>query len=376
MEVAQLEISKSLPQTPARKLFSPVFRTVPGSPTHLRPSSSDDEIDLEILTHKLQLHQLELEEARLRIRQKKAMEAKQAADVAAAQRFRDGLASEPSIESTGKKAAGVTLRSKSISLGSARNSRAPTNSKFVRSKRPDTLMLSATSNVEPQEIQSAALPTLRTRTAESDRQELKRHWRRTTISAGRTSASKIILISQGKEAEYNFEAELPPVPQLSASTATSSPTMSPLTPQPTEDQIRRELETFALEEGPDFRSRRNSTASRKRLPAAFIPSEADRMVPKRLVSPETPTALVELPDISDPKATSRQNLSRKKSFFSRFERKDDVDILLDLYLTDEQLVEHKMDKRKSTKSRRQTFFKRWNPSEHDGSRSLTNTSHD
>lgn len=370
-EVVQLDTSKSEPHTPAKKQHHRAFRTVPESPIRSRPLS-DDGLDIEILTHKLQLHQLELEQAQLRAAQRRTMAAKEAADVAAAQRFRDGLVTESFADTMSKRRPRSTsLHTKVMGITNAVSSRTSITTKIIRSRRPDPLELSAASTADVPQVQSAALPISTSQKADMERAEVKRHWRRTTISAGRNSGAKIFMISSpGNVAEYDFEADIPPVPQLSASasTATSPPTMSPLTPLPTEDQIRRELETFALEEGPDLRkSRRNSTLSRRRIPAAFVPCAEDRVLPASTTLSDATTALVDVPEMFDAKTASRQSLSRKKSFFSRFERKNEVDALLDLYLTDDQLAEEKNQKRKSTKSRRQTFLKRWQTGEHDES---------
>lgn len=199
---------------------------------------------------------------------------------------------------------------------------------------------------------------------------MKSQWRRTTIAAGRNAGSRIILVSSpGKIAELEFVADVPPVPPLSASFsgATSPTTASPMTPLPTEDQIRRELETFAIKEGPDsVLSRRSSVVSRRRMAAAFVPDEEDKMLPEipqnhsRL---EATTASMNLDDDDESKRAIKPTLGRNKSFFSKFEKRNDVDALLDLYMTDEQLLDQKEVRRKSTKSRRQTFFKRWQSSD-------------
>lgn len=195
----------------------------------------------------------------------------------------------------------------------------------------------------------------------------KRLWRRTTIAAGKDSSSQIVLISSpGIVAQYNFTADMPPVPQLSATslTATTPMSLTPLTPSPAEDQIRRELELLAFEEGPNVQlSRRSSVASRRRTQAAFVPDPADRLAPHEVPLPGTPTVLVDMDDLLEPKHSPRPGLGRKKSFFSRFERKNDVDSLLDLYMTDEQIAEEKNLKRKSTRPKRQTFFRRFQSSE-------------
>lgn len=408
-------LSKSVPETPARAYQRPVFRTVPDSPKENPLLLEDHGLDLSILTHKLQLYQLELEEAELRRKHKRTVEDKMAAEVAAAARFRDELEKRdqashlPGAEGKVSRSRSASLhnpeetqniRSRSASLhnpegpgihsrsastnkshrskssirsvsvynsddGSPQNSPPPTVPlKPMRTKRPNPLLLPA-APVSPQEIQSAALPAIPTRASTMNMAEMKKHWRRTTISAGRDSSSKIVLLSSTGQAEY-CDFDVPPVPPLSASASTATSSTSPATPssaEPTEDQIRRELETFALEEGPNIQmSRRSSVGSRKRMPVAFVPDPEDRM-PQEAIPPPTPPQ-AEIPsafvDVVDaPQSPHSPTYGKKKSFFSRFERKNEVDALLDLYMTDEQLGEVKAEKKKANRARRQTFFKRW-----------------
>ncbi|KAK5953188.1 hypothetical protein OHC33_005756 [Knufia fluminis] len=440
-EVVLHETSKSVPVTPAKPRRKPVFRTAPESPKHNQLLFDDDGLDIEILTHKLQLYQLELEEADLRFKQRRMVQDKQAAEVAAAARFREELDKTEWAERTSGTSSDVK-HSRSVSLQAVsttvpprtilpprttsmrafkrsqpldlswmpvvpqevksavlppptmilRASKRPqplklssapvipqevqsaglpprTTSISARSKRPQPLHLSS-APVMPQEVQSAALPTRRNRRLDFEADAMKLDWRRTTIAAGRNTSSSIILVSSpGKIAEFTFSTDVPPVPPLSASfSASSSPTTaSPMTPSPTEDQIRRELETFAIVEGPDsVVNRRNSVTSRKRITTTFVPDEEDRL---RHDVPETPfvtgvsKVVVDSADTVEIKPVNKPMLGRKKSFFSRFEIKNDVDALLDLYMTDEQLVEEKEIKRKATKSKRPTIFKRWQTSE-------------
>lgn len=401
-------IAKSVPETPATAFQRPIFRTVPDSPKENPLLLDDHGLDLSILTHKLQLYQLELEEAQLRRKHNRIAQDKHAAEVAAAARFRDELEKGPrsplfakmeeEIDSQSRsiiirKSQGSEPRSRSSSVYSsgARGPRSRSTSirkseddskekslpslppavpsKSFRTKRPQPLLLPDDS-VAPQEIRSAALPAQRIRESTMDMAQMKKHWRRTTISAGRHS--KIVLLSSDGEPEY-CEFDIPPVPQLSSSTSTipSPPSMSPMTPilstGPTEDQIRRELETFALEEGPNIQmSQRSSVSSRRRMPVAFVPDPEDRL-PQKSTSPppppRIPSAFVQLPTIAVQKSPENSNLGRTKSFFSKFERKVDVDSLLDLYMTDEQLNEAKEQKKRDTRIKRQTFFKRLQPTE-------------
>lgn len=364
------EHSKSAPETPARALRRPIFRTAPDSPQHNPLLSDEDGLDIDILTHKLQLYQLVLEEAQLRFKQKRAVEDKEAAEVAAAARFRDELdkleqSSQPidigdqatRSRSNSSDKSGSVLPRKGLPAGLSSNP--------SRSKRPQPLRLPEV-DVDPQEIKSAVLPARTNRASDMSAEEMKTQRRRTTIFAGRNANSKIILLSSDSKPEY-CDFGLPPVPQLSASTATSPPGMSPMTPQytePPENQIRRELETFALEESPNIHlSRQCSVASRKRIPTAFVPDPDDKLPAEAPPPPETPDAFPDPAEYDTPKTSHPQPWSKKRGFFSRFERKNEVDALLDLYLTEEQLHEAKVKKKKSTRHRHQTFFKRWQPTD-------------
>ncbi|KAK5092377.1 hypothetical protein LTR70_003936 [Exophiala xenobiotica] len=358
------EPSKSVPETPAKPRHEPEFRTVPESPKHNRLLSADHGLDIEILTHKLQLYQLELEEAELRLKHRRKMQDKQAADVAAAARFRNELdksqRAEVQVETASKGSHARSTSLQTISTNAPPRASLPprTTSMRVRSKRPQPLHLSSVP-VMPQQVQSAALPIRRSKESDFGGDDMKRHWRRTTIAAGRNTSSRIILVSS---------PDMPPVPSLSASLSSVSPTTeSPMTPQPTEDQIRRELETFALKEGAaSVLSRRSSVISRRHMPAAFVPGDEDRLVPELAKSSrmvEAPTAWIDLGYDGESEPPSTPTLGRKKSFFKRFEKKNDVDALLDLYMTDEQLIEERQLKSKAMKLKRQTFFKRWQSSE-------------
>lgn len=372
-EVVLHKPSRLVPASPAKPQHKPVFRTVPESSKHNRLLSDDHGLDIEILTHKLQLYQLELEEAKLRFKHRSKMQDKQAADVAAAARFRDEL-DKSQRTGTQVETPGDINHARSVSLQNVSTNATPrvvlpprTTSMRVRSKRPQPLHLSSLP-VTPQQVQSADLPTRRNKGSGVEEHDAMCHWRSTTIAAGHGTSSRIILVSSpGKIAAFEF-AEIPPIPSLSASlSAVSSTTESPGTPLPTEDQVQQELETCGLKEGPDSAlSRRSSVTSRRQTSAAFVPADEDSLVFEQSKSSpqvEATTALVDLSDYGDFEPPCTTTLGRKKSFFRRFEKKNDVDALLDLYMTDEQLVEEKQIKRKGTMSRRQTFFKRWRSSE-------------
>jgi len=164
--------------------------------------------------------------------------------------------------------------------------------------------------------------------------------------------------SPGKISEYDLA--IPPVPQLSDSELS---TPLPSTTIANEDQLRRELETFALKEGPNIHlSRRSSLASRRRMQTAFVPDPEDRLPPELTNELETLTALVNDGHDLVKRPYQQSALTRKKSIFSMFEKQDEVNALLDLYLTDEQLSEDRWQRKKSTKMRRH-LTKMWHSSD-------------
>lgn len=368
--------SRSVPETPSIRQERPVFRTVPVTPELNRLLPDENGLDLEILTHKLQLYQLEMEEAELRLKQRKSLLDKQAADVAAAARFRSEVDtfSNIALDRVSTRSPTEPERSRSTSLNGSLTTRSSVTSRSTsvskrmdRQNRPQPIQISQAS-LQFQQGSSIPVPAQRPLPGSMDLKEAKRHRRTTTISAGRNVHSTVIMVSSpGRLTEYDYS--IPPVPQLSSSaSATASPTTLspltplPLTPTPTEDQLRRELETFALEQGPNIHmSRRSSVASRRKMPAAFVPKAEDIVIPK-LPQSESLTALVDATDPLVEHSQDGQTLNRKKSFFGRFEKRNEVDDLLDLYMTDQQLTEEKEQKRKSTKLRRH-LTKIWNSSE-------------
>lgn len=236
----------------------------------------------------------------------------------------------------------------------------------AKRRRPLPLTLAA-SIANPQTVQSARLPPRtssrglrRVDPLEGEAMEgQKQDWRRMTIAGGKHT-SVVMMSSSGHLEE--FDLSLPPVPSLSdpPSPATLLASHAPRKPIPTEDQIRRELEAFAIKESPNIQlSRRSSLSSRRR--ATYFPDPEDVMYDQPTLPGYDLKALPSLPSPApppEPETRSRPSLSRSKSIFGRFERKNEVDTLLDMYLTEEQIEESRLQKRKSTKTRRLTLFRR------------------
>ena len=361
--------SLSAPETPVEyQQKTGYFQTAPSSPPLSHRSSYRHSLDAQILTHKLQLYQLEEEAGRLARELRKRMEDRQAADVAAAARFRDQLENaklpERSISSVRTKQRSISAGSKNEMFDTAL--RRSGSMKMVRSRKPIPLLLSSqTQTTQPQEVQSAALPSVRPIKATD---EMKKHWRRTTISAPRNDINKVLLISSEEQTECDYTVETPPVPQLyddsPGSDLHSPQTASPITPNIyQEDRIRRELETFAIRDGPNLQPRRvgGLSTSAQRPLAVYIPDLNDIMTEKEL--PATPRQAVQVMDQYNYQPPPPSPAWRKA--ISRFDRRNDVDTLLDMYYTAPPQEEHSL-KKKPSRSRRQTLFRKFQSIEYLG----------
>jgi len=128
---------------------------------------------------------------------------------------------------------------------------------------------------------------------------------------------------------------IPPVPSLSQSgsiaTITSSPPLTPLSLcSPREDQIRRELESFALHEGPEtlvelkYQKRRPP-----RLDLVDFDGEGLEVEEEGETQPEPEKKEL---STSEPNRTRPR---RSKSIISIFQRKSPIDKVIDLYFDDE-----------------------------------------
>lgn len=353
--------SVSTPETPSDyQQKTTEFRTAPASPPISHRSSPSNSLDAQILTHKLQLYQLEEEATKLRLEARRRMEDKQAADVAAAARFRDQLersarlGRSTSAGKTKKRSTSVGGHNETFNFALGRSS----SLKMIRTRKPHPLQLSPTT-VQPQEVQSAALPSVRPVTATN---EMKKHWRRTTISAPRDDAGNVVLLtSPGHSTEYDYHAsEPPPVPQLSESLVSSPQIASPITPMHVEDQIRRQLETFALEEGPNLHPRRTGHFSTIHRPLAmYIPDPDDIMTEKALPTPPRETVKM----VNEETHQQPPSPAWRKGIANMFDRRNEVDVVLDMYYT---IPRHEINslQKKPSKSRRQTLLRRFQSIDH------------
>ena len=178
--------------------------------------------------------------------------------------------------------------------------------------------------------------------------------RRMTTSDGRTSIRNGGFWSGQSVAVFDDD-EVPPVPILSASNSNATLTMTPpLTPlaigdlsDPREDQLRRELETFSIQDGAEALEHRY----KKRRPPMLnlLDSDEDK-------DDFTPIATPLEPDHSsvmsgDDDRSLRPRPRRRKSIFSIFQRKSPVEKLIDMYFDDEP-EEKPTPKRRSTWSRK------------------------
>lgn len=209
----------------------------------------------------------------------------------------------------------------------------------------------------PQEVQSASLPPrLSSRRIPGKGGEVeataKFHRRHVTISEGRGISSMLLLHSQTGLTEHT-----PPLPFLSPSRSIASPQLPdmPSTPlslnPPNEDQIRREIELFAIQGGAqplldqryryqeppslmlDFDGEEETHSENfERRSLTKKPAEDDRM---SMVS-VTPS------------------MKRRKSIFSIFQRKSELEKLLDLYLDEEETAEPVQVQKRPSLVRRMT----------------------
>ncbi|KIW92376.1 uncharacterized protein Z519_07360 [Cladophialophora bantiana CBS 173.52] len=159
--------------------------------------------------------------------------------------------------------------------------------------------------------------------------------RRMTTSDGRPSIRNGGFWSD-QAAELFVQGDVPPVPALSQSNSNATlKSNSPLTPltlsDPREDQLRREMESFAIRDGPETLEHRY----KKRKPPMlnFFDSD-DEKEDQQSVSTTLETDSVSLPEASDDRG-ARPRTRRRKSIFSIFQPRSPVEKLIDMYFDDE-----------------------------------------
>lgn len=126
---------------------------------------------------------------------------------------------------------------------------------------------------------------------------------------------------------------VPPVPSLSQSgsiaTLASSPPHTPMSIcSPKEDQIRREWESFAIQDGAETLEMRYK---KRRAPVLSLADSDDEQNTK--TTEHLPPDLSKIDTWTD--APKRGRLRRSKSIMSIFQRKSPVEKLIDLYFDDE-----------------------------------------
>ncbi len=135
-----------------------------------------------------------------------------------------------------------------------------------------------------------------------------------------------------------FQGGLSPVPTLShaGSAATLSPPQTPMSIcSPHEDQLRRELESFALQEGAETLVLRY----KKRKPPILSFADSDEGDDNDDEHPWQYTnldyTLAKAAGAAEPKSTSRPQLRRQRSILSIFQRRSPVEKLIDMYLDED-----------------------------------------
>ncbi|EXJ74533.1 uncharacterized protein A1O5_02829 [Cladophialophora psammophila CBS 110553] len=175
--------------------------------------------------------------------------------------------------------------------------------------------------------------------------------RRTTTSDGRPSIRNGGFWSD-QTAELFAQGEVPPVPALSQSnsnaTLKSNPPLTPLTlSDPREDQLRREMESFAIRDGPETLEHRYK---KRRPPVLNLFDSDDEKEDQQSVSTTLEPDNLSLLETSDDRG-ARPRTRRRKSIFSIFQRRSPVEKLIDMYFDDEP-EERPALQRGSTRSRK------------------------
>jgi hypothetical protein len=287
-------------------------------------------------------------------------------DVAAATRFKLQLERqeqlseyEDDVSEAPARAYVLPLRSTSLPYTDAMPASIPDTfpqqeSRYMkRRKTPEPIVVN---NIDAllEEIQSAPLPSNRPlNSVEIEETSAKSHRRHVTISEARGASRNIILLHTPSG---TFSEHTPPMPVLSPSISINTPRLAeiPLTPlslnPPNEDQIRREIEFFTLQDGAESLVNHRY---RHQAPSTFVidsDDEDDGYGGLR----NSFSAKSTRDDDQRSIVSVTPSLKRRKSIFSVFQRKSELDKLLDLYLDDEPADEVQPVKKKSSLARRMT----------------------
>jgi len=230
-----------------------------------------------------------------------------------------------------------------------------------RSKTPEPILVTGIDKT-PDETQSAPLLSSRRQSPLGGGKEqalAKSHRRHVTISGGR-GASRNMLLMQSPAGMYSECT--PPLPVLSPSISIDTPRRHdlnmPSTPlsmnPPNEDQLRREIETFALQDGAESLI---GYRYRQQPPSSFpLDSEDEDDDYRKFQSCRSRKVAKE--DDSRSFVSVTPSMKKRKSIFSVFQRKSELDKLLDLYLSDDAHEEEQPPKRKQSLARRMTMSRR------------------
>lgn len=338
---------------------------------------NNDGFDLDLLLHKLEGYKTRVEGMEAQFTQQRSFSSKEAADVAAAARFKLELellrhaGAFPSVENVEKESI-ETAPKEGEYLGSnikkeeeqpqwpIRESVEVRQSVLERRKiaRPlqlQHLKLKPAAALPPPQVQSALLPP-RTSSRFSPiverlhgmsqsplPDESSYFHRRMTISGDQQSSQ----IGEHQSTTGSFvEIYSPPLPSLASPasdvTWTSSPP-PPATPltlcPPNEDQLRRELEFLAMYDGVETLEQRYK---QRRPPKILLPEvddddddaismmEDEATVTKSQYPPRTDSRVRSKVDVK----SENGQLRRKKSILTFFQRKSPVDELIEMYMDD------------------------------------------
>lgn len=230
-----------------------------------------------------------------------------------------------------------------------------------RRKTPEPIVVTNTQQ-PPQEVQSARLPSrdfdLQPQDwFENDQQMTKVHRRHVTISEGRGLSRNFILLHSPTG---GFSECPPPLPALSPSNSITTPRFPemPSTPlslnPPNEDQIRREIELFTLHDGAESLIRNQY---KTRAPPSLMLNSDDEedefggrpnVISNKSVKDDDQRSI----------ASVTPSVKRRKSIFAIFQRKSELDKLLDLYLSDPEPEISQPVKPKPSLARRMTMSRR------------------
>lgn len=212
------------------------------------------------------------------------------------------------------------------------------NPKLARLVRPLPIVVPA--NEVPQEVQSAGLPDrsvtrgVLLRSVSDDGSRIKSHRRHVTISEGRGSARKTLLLSTPLG---QFIEDVPPLPGLSPSNSTTTATWTPpptpplVEDQVNEDRIRREMELFTLQDGAEPLV---GNKYRHRKPPRLQLDSDDEISKQPSNNVQAQPRAKKVVEDDQKSMVSTKSMGRRKSIFSKFQRSNEVDSLLDLYFDD------------------------------------------